>query len=128
MILEFGKNGVIFKIDFEKAYDSIHWDFVEDILGKKGFDQQLRQWIMGYVRGGKVCININGENGSYSTTHRGLRQGDPLSPLLFILATDALDHILKQAKTKGHIRGLAKDLLEGGLISNIQMTQLFSWI
>ena len=64
---------MIFKIDFEKAYDSINWDFVEDILEKKGFDQQLRQWIMSTVSGGKVCININGENDSYFTTHRGLR-------------------------------------------------------
>ena len=67
------RGGVIFKIDFEKAYDSINWDFVEDILEKKGFDQQLRQWIMSIVSGGKVCININGENDSYFTTHRGIR-------------------------------------------------------
>jgi hypothetical protein len=52
--------GVILKIDFEKAYDSIRWDFVEEVLEKKGFDNKLKEWIMSSVRGGGVCINING--------------------------------------------------------------------
>ena len=115
------KQGVLFKIDFEKAYDSIKWEFVEEVLTRKGFDPKVRHWIMSTVRGGKVCIDINGENSSYFTTHRGLRQGDPLSPMLFNLAADALDHILNIAKTKGHIGGLAADLLEegGGYSSSI---------
>jgi hypothetical protein len=44
--------GVILKIDFEKAYDNIRWDFVEEVLIKKGFDSKLRGWIMSTVRGG----------------------------------------------------------------------------
>jgi hypothetical protein len=51
---------VIFKIDFEKAYDSIRWEFMEEVLAKKGFDNELRGWVMSTVRGGKVCVNING--------------------------------------------------------------------
>jgi len=74
------------------------WDFVEEMMTSKGFYQKLRDWIMSSVRGGRVCININGQNGPYFKTHRGLRQGDPLSPLLFNLAVDALDHILEKAK------------------------------
>jgi len=78
--------GVILKIDFEKAYDSISWDFVEEVLIKKGFDEKLRTWIMCSVRGGgRVCVNINGENGPYFKTHRGLRQGDPLSLLYSLI-------------------------------------------
>lgn len=56
--------GVIFKIDFDKAYDSISWDFVIEVMTRKGFDDKLRQWIMSTV-GGRVCININGENGPF---------------------------------------------------------------
>ena len=67
--------GVLFKIDFEKAYDSISWDFVEEVLTRKGFDHKLKHWIMSTIKEGKVCININGENGPYFKTHRGLRQG-----------------------------------------------------
>jgi hypothetical protein len=106
--------GVIFKIDFEKAYDSIRWEFVEEVLAKKGFDNKLRGWIMSTVRGGKVCVNINGGNGPYFKTHRGLRQGDPLSPLLFNLAVDALAHILDKAKGKGYIKGVVPHLIPGG--------------
>ena len=62
-----------------------------------------------------MCINLNGENGPYFKTHRGLRQGDPLSPLLFNLAVDALDHILATTKCKGHIKGVVPHLVEGGL-------------
>ena len=62
-----------------------------------------------------MCINLNGENGPYFKTHRGLRQGDPLSPLLFNLAVDALDHILATVKCKGHIKGVVPHLVEGGL-------------
>ena len=109
------KQGVVFKIDFEKAYDSVNWNFVEEVLTKKGFGEKSRHWIMSMIRGGKVCVNINGENGNYFKTHRGLRQGDPLSPLPFNLAADALDHIMTKARTKGRIMGVALNLVEGGI-------------
>jgi hypothetical protein len=67
------------------------------------------------VKGGKVCININGKNGSYFKTHRRLRPRDPLSPLVFNLVADALAYIMEQAKDKGHTRGVVPHLVEGGL-------------
>ena len=48
---------IIFKIDFEKAYDSISWNFVEEVLKKKGFVDQLRNWIMKTVRGGGESVS-----------------------------------------------------------------------
>jgi hypothetical protein len=107
--------GVILKIDFEKAYDSINWDFVEEVMERKGFNTQLRNWIMSTIRGGRVCINVNGENGPYFKTYRGLRQGDPLSPLMFNLAVDALDHMLTKVREKGHIKGVVPHLIPGGV-------------
>lgn len=54
--------GVVFKIDFEKAYDSVNWNFLEEVLVRKGFGQQVIFWIMSIViKDGKVCININGK-------------------------------------------------------------------
>ena len=70
---------------------------------------------MSTVQNGKVCININGVNGPYFKTHRGLRQADQLSPLLFNLVGDALAHILNKAKEKKHLRGLVPHLVLGGL-------------
>jgi mannosylglycoprotein endo-beta-mannosidase len=102
---------VIFKIDFEKADGSIRWDFVEEVLIRKGFDSKLKNWIMihehseGAGGGGKVCINVNGENGPYFITHRDLRQGDPLSTLLFNLAADSFSYTMNKAKEQGFIRG-----------------------
>lgn len=56
-----------------------------------------------------------GVNGPYFKIHRGLRQGDPLSPLLFNLTVDALDHMLRRAKQKGHITGVVPHICPGGL-------------
>lgn len=107
--------GVILKIDFEKAYDSVKWGFVEEVLRRKGFGDQIVTWIINTICGCKVSITINGEEGPYFKTHRGLRQGDPLSPLLFNLVGDALAYMLNKAKQKGHIKGLVPHLVERGL-------------
>ena len=60
-------------------------------------------------------MNINRDNGAYFRTHQGLRQGDPLCPLLFNLVADALDHILLKAQYTGHIRGVVPNLIPGGV-------------
>jgi hypothetical protein len=71
------------------------------------------------VREGKVCINVNGERSNYFRTFRGLRQGDPFSPLLFNLVADALGVMLQSAIDKGHITGVLTELIPGG-VSHIQ--------
>jgi len=76
---------VILKIDFEKTYDRVRWDFLEQVMVGRNFHPKWVSWIMDTLRGGKVCINMNGERSNYFRTYRGLRQGDPLSPLLFNL-------------------------------------------
>ena len=62
---------IIFKIDFEKAYDSISWNFVEEVLKKKGFVDQLRNWIMKTVRGvGSLYQHKRGERTLFQNTSR----------------------------------------------------------
>ena len=85
------------------------------MLEKKNFDPLMISWIKKINEGGKGNININGEQGSFFKTFRGLRQGDPLSPLLFNLVGDALAIILDKAKESGVLKGLVPDLIPSGI-------------
>jgi hypothetical protein len=76
--------GVILKIDFEKAYDNIRWDFVEEVLIKKGFDSKLRGWIMSTVRGGgqSLCQHQWGEWAIFQNS-QGVETGGASVPAPF---------------------------------------------
>ncbi|WVZ69842.1 hypothetical protein U9M48_018567 [Paspalum notatum var. saurae] len=63
-------NGVIFKIDFEKAYDKVRWDFLQQTLHMKGFSTTWCNWIKSFVQGGNVAINVNGQNDAYFQTRK----------------------------------------------------------
>lgn len=106
---------IIFKLDFEKAYDKVDWKFLEEVLRRKGFNNTWIQWINQAVQGGKVCIDFNGERGEYFRNFKGLRQGDPLSLLLFNIIADALSAMLSRASKAKIIHGLVPHLVEGGL-------------
>jgi hypothetical protein len=107
--------GVILKLDFEKAYDKVRWNIMIEVLRKKNFPEKWVEWMKKIIEGGKVGVNINGEAGGFFKTHKGLRQGDPLSPLLFNLVSDALATMIDNAKLAGKIKGLVPNLIEGGL-------------
>ena len=85
------------------------------MLRRKGFTETWMQWINKAVRGGRVCIDLNGERGDFFRSFKGLRQGDPLSPLLFNLVADALLAMLSRASSAGIIQGLVPHLVDGGL-------------
>ena len=67
------------------------------------------------IFGGSVGIKVNDEIGPYFQTKRGLRQGDPMSPILFNIVADMLALIIKRAKDDGQIRGVIPNLLDDGL-------------
>jgi hypothetical protein len=75
-------NGVTFKIDFEKAYDKFKWPFLFQVLKMKGFSLEWCYLIRNFVQGGSDAIKVNDDTGHYFQTKKGLRQGDPLSPML----------------------------------------------
>jgi hypothetical protein len=107
--------GIVLKLDFEKAYDKVNWNFLIEVLKQKKFSETWISWIKQCVEGGKVGIKINGVHGNFFNNHKGLRQGDPLSPLLFNLISDALGTMFDKARLSGQIKGLVPHLVEGGL-------------
>ncbi|GKA17020.1 RNA-directed DNA polymerase, eukaryota, reverse transcriptase zinc-binding domain protein [Tanacetum coccineum] len=93
------KGFMVFKVDFEKAFDSLRWDFLNLILEKFGFGLKLRLWIKGCLQNGRSSILVNGSPMDEFELFRGLRQGDPMSPFLFILAMEGLHALMCKAET-----------------------------
>ena len=109
------KNGVILKLDFEKAYDKVNWSFVQQTIRMKGFSPIWCKRIEEVVSRGSVGIKVNEEVGHNFQTRKGLRQGDPLSPTLFNLVVDMLAILVSRAKSCGQFRGLVPNLVDEGL-------------
>jgi hypothetical protein len=110
------ESGVILKLDYEKAYDRVSWA-LEEMLTSRGFGHTWVRWIMKLVKGGSLCVRINDENSSFFKPGKGLRQGDPLSPLLFNLVADVFTRMLLKASSVNLISGLLPHIIEGGVIS-----------
>lgn len=92
------KNGSLaMKIDLEKAYDKLEWDFLEDTLRDFNFPTVIINLVMCCVRSSSVSILWNGERLPSCKTDRGLRQGDPLSPYLFVLCMEKLSIWIQRA-------------------------------
>jgi hypothetical protein len=109
------ENGVVLKLDYEKAYDRVNWSFLGELMISRGFGRRWIGWIMKMVKGGSICIRINDVNSSFSffRPSKGLRQGDPLSLLLFNLVVDVLTRMLSKAALKGYISGFMDDVCRG---------------
>ena len=97
------KDMVILKLDFEKAFDKIEHQVIIDILKHMGFGAKWIGWIESLLKTGTSSVLLNGTAGKVFHCKRGVRQGDPLSPLLFVLAADLLQHIINQAKNQGSL-------------------------
>lgn len=108
-------DGVILKLDFEKAYDKVNWSFLQQALRMKGFSPQWCNWITQIGRGGSVGVKVNDDIGHYFQTNKGLRQGDPLSPILFNIVADMLAILIERAKNNGDFVGLIPHLVDDDL-------------
>ncbi|GJY37748.1 RNA-directed DNA polymerase, eukaryota, partial [Tanacetum coccineum] len=115
------KQTLIFNVDFEKAFDSVRWDFLDDVLKNLGFGSRWRDWIQGCLNSSKGSILVNGSPTSEFQYFKGLKQGDPLSPFLFILVMESL-HLSFQ-KASGMRINLHKSKIMGIAVDNSLVTQ-----
>lgn len=98
--------GVILKLDFEKAFDTVNWDFLFDVLEHMNFGKRWILWIKSIFSTIKIVVLVNGSSTNEFTPTRGVRQGDPLSPLLFNIVGQILHHLIVTAKLQGKFKGI----------------------
>ncbi|GKE37109.1 RNA-directed DNA polymerase, eukaryota, reverse transcriptase zinc-binding domain protein, partial [Tanacetum coccineum] len=96
---------MVFKVDFEKAFDSLSWKYLDEIMGKLGFGCKWRNWISGCLMNSRASILVNGSPTNEFVMQKGLRQGDPMSPFLFILAMEGLHALISKAESLGLYKG-----------------------
>lgn len=100
------KRGLLFKIDFEKAYDSLNWEFLFSMLSSFGFGSKWISWMKKCLSSARISILVNGSPTKEFSPQKGLRQGDPLSPFLFDLAAEGLNILLIRARELGLLKGV----------------------
>lgn len=94
------------KTDMSKAYDRVEWCFLETLLERMGFAREWVRWIMSCVSTVSYSVLLNGASHGFIKPERGLRQGDPLSPFLFILCAEALVNGLNASADAGKLHGI----------------------
>jgi retron-type reverse transcriptase len=97
------------KLDIAKAFDSVRWEYLLEAMQRVGFGQRWRNLICVLWAHTSLRILLNGIPGDPIKHRRGLRQGDHLSPMLFILAMDPLQRILDRATEHGLLNSIGAD-------------------
>ncbi|KAK9048814.1 hypothetical protein SSX86_032219 [Deinandra increscens subsp. villosa] len=100
------RKGLLFKIDFRKAFDSLDWGFIDSVLHHMGFPVKWRSWVFGILSSARASVLVNGSPTREFNCSRGVRQGDPLSPYLFVIAMEALDWMVNKACLSGIYHGI----------------------
>ncbi|GKA89823.1 RNA-directed DNA polymerase, eukaryota [Tanacetum coccineum] len=112
------KKAMFFKVDFAKAYDSVRWDYLIDVLEAFGFGMTWCQWIRGLCCFAKASVLVNGSPSREFQFQCGLKQGDPLAPLLFILVMESLHLSFSRVVEAGIFKGIR-------LNNSISLSHLF---
>jgi hypothetical protein len=98
------KECMVLKVDFEKAYDSVDWGFLDYMLRRFGFGVKWRAWMKTCVCSGNMSVLVNGSPTEEICIKRGLKQGDPLAPFLFLLVAEGLGALMRMAVERGRFK------------------------
>jgi hypothetical protein len=115
--------GMLLCLDFEKAFDSLDWDFMFKVLGAFGFGEGFCKWIETLYRNIKSTVIVNGKTTKWFDVGRGCRQGDPISPYLFVLAVEVMAIMIRENKD---ITGITTSNKENKISQFADDTQLFN--
>ena len=94
------------KLDMHKAYDRVEWSCLEQMMKKLGFAPRWVRLMMACVKLVQYRVRFNSYETEVITSSRGLRQGDPLSPYLFLIVAEGLSQMLLKAEQSGELNGV----------------------
>ena len=114
------KELMLFKVDFKKAYDSVDWRYLDDVMCKMAFPILWRKWIKECVTTTTASVLVNGSPTDEFSLQRGLRQEDPLSPFLFLLAAKGLIVMMKSVVSNNIFTGFGVGVTNSVKISHLQ--------
>ncbi|XP_010677721.1 uncharacterized protein LOC104893322 [Beta vulgaris subsp. vulgaris] len=92
------------KVDLQKAYDSIDWGFIQDMMSGLGFPEQFTRWVMECITTPSYTLHVKGGNHGFFKGASGIRKGDPISRLIFVIGMEYLSRLLKKIADKEEFR------------------------
>lgn len=93
-----------FKVDFAKAYDSVNWKFLEEMMEGFQFNAKWRRWIKACVESASASVLVNGSPCGEFKLRKGLRQGDLISPFLYLMVAEGLSLLMQKAVDVGDFK------------------------
>eukprot|EP00253_Pinus_taeda_P023386 PITA_23386 len=101
------KPSMIMKLDLSKAFDKLSWEYIHQMLLAFGFNATWTRWIMNLITSPCFSVLLNGSPSLPFRPSRGIRQGDPLSPFIFVLMAEGLSRLLHHVVSSQAIKGIA---------------------